>query len=71
MFKFIWVVSINMLTNLGSKQHSLQVVELSHPIQTAVQIVSKPPAPNKRGPIYWFFLKAGHADELDGWRCSS
>ena len=29
----------------GSKRHSLQAVELSQRIQTAVQIVSKPPAP--------------------------
>ena len=28
-----------------SKRHSIQAVELSRPLQTAVQIVSKPPAP--------------------------
>ena len=37
----------------GSKRHSLQVVELSLRLQTAVHIVSKPPA------------QAGHADPLD------
>ena len=37
-----------------SKQHSLQAVELSGRLQTAVQIVSKPPAPNYGGQIYRF-----------------
>ena len=34
-----------MLLRQKSKQHSLQVVELSQRIQTAVQIGSKPPTP--------------------------
>ena len=37
-----------------SKQHSLKAVELSQRIQTAVQIVSKSPAPRNGGPIYHF-----------------
>ena len=37
-----------------SKRHSLQAVELSQWIQTAVQIVSKPPALSIGGPIYRF-----------------
>ena len=36
----------------GSKQHSLQSVELSCRLQTAVQIVSKPSAPSNGEPIY-------------------
>ena len=38
----------------GSKQHSLQAVELSQRIQTTVDIVSNPPAPSNRGTIYHF-----------------
>ena len=38
----------------GSNRHSLQTVELSQRIQTAVQIVSKPPAPRNGRPIYRF-----------------
>ena len=55
---------------VGSKRHSLQVVELSQQTRTAVQIVSNPPAPSNGGPIYRF-LGMGHADPLDGWRCCS
>ena len=39
---------------VGSKRHSLQVVELSQQTRTAVQIVSNPPAPSNGGPIYRF-----------------
>ena len=39
---------------IGSKRHSLQVVELSQQTRTAVQIVSNPPAPSNGGPIYRF-----------------
>ena len=46
-----------------SKRHSLQAVELSQRIQTAVQIVSKPPASSKGGGGDLPFLgQAGHAD---------
>ena len=38
----------------GSKRHSLQAVELSRWIQTAVQIVPKPPALSNGCPIYRF-----------------
>ena len=55
----------------GSKRHSLQTVELSQRSQTAVQIVSNPPAPSNGCPIYCFFIQSGHAESLDGWRCSS
>ena len=41
-------------TNSGSKQHSLQAVELSQQTQAAVQIVSNLPAPINGGPIYRF-----------------
>ena len=54
----------------GSKRHSLQSVELSRRLHTAVQIVSKPPAPSNGEPIY-LFGQGGHADPLDNWRCSS
>ena len=40
--------------HIGSKRHSLQVVELSQQTRTAVQIVSNPPAPSNGGPIYRF-----------------
>ena len=42
------------LEGIGSKRHSLQVVELSQQTRTAVQIVSNPPAPSNGGPIYRF-----------------
>ena len=50
-------------------------MELSWRSQTAVQIVSKPPAPSNETLIYRFLGKlamrthwmAGHADPLDGW----
>ena len=40
---------------MGSKRHSLQVVELSQRTQAAVQIVSNLPAPSNGGPIYHFW----------------
>ena len=49
----------------GSKRHNLQAVELSQQSQTAVQIVSNLSA------RFIVFGKAGHADPMDGWRCSS
>ena len=55
----------------GSKQHSIQAVELSQRSQTAVRIVSNLPSPSNGGPIYRFFGQAGYADPLDGWRWSS
>ena len=64
---FCMTCSLLMLAEDGRgdpKRHSIQVVELSQRIQTAVQIVSKPPDL----PV---FGKAGYADLLDGWRCSS
>ena len=36
------------------EEHCLQAVELSQRLQTAVQIMSKPPAPSNGGPIYRF-----------------
>ena len=42
---------------VGSKRHSLQAVELSRRLQTAVQIVSKPPAPSNGGPDLPFLDK--------------
>ena len=39
---------------LGSKRHSLQVVELSQRTQAAVQIMSNLPAPRNGGPTYRF-----------------
>ena len=47
----------------GSKQHSLQAVELSWRLHTAVQIVSKhfTPAMGEQFTIFW---QAGHADPL-------
>ena len=39
--------------------------------QTAIQIVSTTLAPRNEGPIYRCFGKAGYADPLDGWYCSS
>ena len=50
---------------VGSKRHSLQVVELSQQSQAAVQIVSNPPT---RFTV--IFGQASHADPLDGWRWS-
>ena len=47
---------------LGSIRHSLQAVELSRRLQTAVQIVSKPPALMNVGPIFRFG-QAGHAGQ--------
>ena len=41
----------------GSKRHSLQAVYLSQRIQTAVQIVSKPPAPRNGGRFTFFYFK--------------
>ena len=41
-------------TDIGSKRHSLQAVELSQWFQAAVQIVSNLPAPSNGGPIYRF-----------------
>ena len=41
----------------SSKRHSLQAVELSRWLQTAVQIVSKPPTSSNGGPIYLFWGK--------------
>ena len=38
-----------------SKRHNLHAVDLSQRIQTAVQIVSKPPAPSNGAPIYRLF----------------
>ena len=52
----------------GSKQHSLQAVELSQRTQDAVQIMSNLPAP-AMGARFTVFGHAGHADPLDGWRC--
>ena len=46
-------------------------MELSQRSQTAVQIVANIPAPSNGGPSYRLFGQAGHADLLDGWRCSS
>ena len=43
----------------GSKRHSIQAVELSQQSQTAVQIVSNPPAPSNGVPIYRLFGPAG------------
>ena len=45
------------MTGAGSKRHGLQAVELSQRSQTAVQIVSNPPAPSNEAPIYRFFDK--------------
>ena len=50
----------------GSKQHSLQVVDLSRRSQTAVQIVSISPASSNGSPIFRFFWQAGRADPLYG-----
>ena len=58
-------------TDTVSKRHSLQAVELSQRIQTAVQIVSKHHVPSNEGPIYRFSGQASHAAQLDGRRCSS
>ena len=44
----------------GSKRHIIQVVELSQQLQTAVQIVSKPPA---RFSVFWASQPGGPA----GW----
>ena len=44
----------------GSKRHSIQAVELSRRLQTAVQIVSKSLAPSNGHPIYRFWA---------GWPC--
>ena len=57
-FNHIWLTQ-DFLTSwktaiIGSKRHSLQVVELSQQTRTAVQIVSNPPAPSNGGPIYRF-----------------
>ena len=43
--------------SFGSKRHSLQAVELSRRSQTAVQIVSKPPAPKPGGARFTVFGK--------------
>ena len=42
----------------GSKRDSLQAVELSQRIQTALVIVSRPHAPSFGGPIYRFLGKS-------------
>ena len=47
-------ITIEKAASVGSKRHSLQVVELSQQTRTAVQIVSNPPAPSNGGPIYRF-----------------
>ena len=52
---------------MGSKRHSLQAVELSRRLQTAVKMVSKSPAPSNWGQIYRYFWQAGHADVPDGY----
>ena len=49
---------------IGSKQHSLQAVELSQQTQAAVKIVSNLPAPD----LPFFFGHSDHADPMDGWR---
>ena len=49
-----------------SKRHILPAVKLSLRLQTAVQIVSKPPTPSIGGTNYHFW-QTGHADSLDGW----
>ena len=42
----------------GSRRQNIQVMELLQRFwQAAVQIVSKPPAPNNGGPIYHFWGK--------------
>ena len=43
----------------GSKQNSLQAVELSQRTQAVVQIVSNLPAPSNGGPIYHFLGNPG------------
>ena len=58
------------LDMMGSKRHSRQAEELSQQIQTAVQIVSKPPAPSN-GARFTVLGQASQADPLDDWRCSS
>ena len=65
------MIEISNTTSHGSKQHSLQAVELSQRSQTAVQILSNLPYPSNGCPIYRFFWQAGYADPLDGWRCFS
>ena len=41
---------------MGSKRHSIQAMELSPRLQTAVQIVSNLPAPSNWCPIYCFLV---------------
>ena len=41
----------------GSNRNSLQAVELSQRLQTAVQMVWKPPTPRNEGPIHSCFGK--------------
>ena len=49
----------------GSKRHSLQPVELSQRLQTAVQIVSIPPAPAMGARI--IVSRASRSCGPDGW----
>ena len=51
-----------------SKRRSLQAVELSQRIQTAVCRNLPPPEMGTRVTV---FGQAGHADPLHGWLCSS
>ena len=68
---FILDTDAELLHHVGSKCNSLLTVELSQRFQTAVHIVSKPPAPRNGGSICRFFGQAGHADALHGRRYSS
>ena len=53
------------LKKIGSKRHSIQVVELSQRTQAAVQIVLNIPAPSNGGPIHRFW--ACRPCGPDGW----
>ena len=53
--RFLWLNPVAMSVDSGSKQHSLQAVDLSRRLQTDVQIVSKPPTPSNGGPINHFW----------------
>ena len=63
------VVGEMMKASGGSKQHSLQAVELSQWLQTAVEIVSNLP-PQQWEPDLPFFGQTGHADTLAGYHFS-
>ena len=49
----------------GSKRYSLQVVELSQRLETAVKMLLKPPAPSNGCPIYRFLGKPVKAGDVD------